>query len=195
MPRLEELYLFASGTDLGTLFDLKTLTHLRVLQVYHTWMYPLEKLAANPAFGQLTHLLLHPKARGAWTSSDEEPYITFEGVRAILRSPHLRNLTDLRLRLTDIGDRGCEEIVRSGILKRLKTLDLRHGCVSDEGARMLADSPDLKNLEGLDLSRNELTEKGIAALEAVGILLLTEHQHGPTSNLSDREYLYEGDYE
>ncbi len=194
MPRLEELYLFAWANG-GGLFGLKTLSHLRVLQAYHGYPYPLEKLAANPAFSRLTHLLLHPKARGAWTNPADEPYIKFEGVRALLRSPHLKNLTHLRLRLTDIGDAGCEEIVKSGILGRLKVLDLRHGCVSDEGAKVLAACPDLKNLELLDLSRNELRPEGIAALQATGIPVQTEHQHGPTTSLEDREYLYEGDYE
>jgi uncharacterized protein (TIGR02996 family) len=194
MPRLEELYLFASGTDMDRLFGLKTLSHLRVLQAYHSLPYPLEKLASNPAFSRLTHLLLHPKARGDWNYGDE-PYITLKGVQALLRSPHLKNLTHLRLRLTDIGDAGCTEIVRSGILKRLKMLDLRHGCVGDEGARVLAACPDLKNLELLDLSRNELSQAGITALQAVGIEVQTEHQHGPTTNIEDRQYLYEGDYE
>lgn len=195
MHRLEELYLFADGIGVGTLFGFRTLNNLQVLQLYHNWTCPLEKLARNPAFGRLTHLLIHPKARGAWTRPVDEPYIKADGVRALLRSPHLRNLTHLRLRLTDIGDSGCDAIVRSGILKRLKVLDLRHGCVSDKGARTLADCPELKNLTLLDLSRNELTAAGIAALNAVGIPVRTEHQHGPTTNLEDREYLYEGDYE
>jgi uncharacterized protein (TIGR02996 family) len=190
MPRLEELYVFASGTGAGKLFGSKTLSHLRVLQVYHNWNYPLEKLAANPALSRLTHLLLHPKAQGAWTAG-VEPYITRAGVRAVLRSPHLKNLTQLRLRLTDLGDEGCRDIVLSGILKRLKMLDLRHGCVSDEGARTLAACADLKNLELLELSRNEMTDQGIATLKATGVVVRTEHQH----RAGDREYLYEGDYE
>jgi uncharacterized protein (TIGR02996 family) len=187
MPRLEELYVFASRVDVGKLFALKTLSHLRVLQLYHNWEYPLEKLAANPAFSHLTHLLIHPKADGAWARA---PYITRGGVRAVLRSPHLKSLTHLRLRLTDLGDEGCRDIVQSGILKRLKVLDLRHGCVGDEGARALAACADLKNLEQLDLSRNELTKQGIAILEATGVAVQTEQQH----SAGDR-YLHEGDYE
>jgi uncharacterized protein (TIGR02996 family) len=195
MPRLEELYLFASGVDVPRLFALRTLRNLRVLQVYHSWRYPLEKLAAKAAFSNLTHLLLHPKARGAWTSEADEPYIRFRGVKAVLHSPHLGKLTHLRLRLTDVGDRGCLEVVKSGVLKRLEVLDLRHGCVSDKGARILAGCPDVKNLKLLDLSRNELTEQGIAALQAAGAPLRAEHQHGPTTCLEDRQYLFEGDYE
>src|SRR5262249_45073887 len=125
----------------------------------------------------------------------EGAYITFKGLRTVLRSPHLNDLTHLRLRLTDFGDPGCEEIVQSGILKRLRVLDLRHGCIGDQGARLLAGCPDLAGLELLDLSRNELARKGIAAVKAVGVPVVTGHQHGPSAGESPREYLYEGDYE
>jgi uncharacterized protein (TIGR02996 family) len=195
MPRLEELYVFASRTPADRIARLKTLDHLRVLQIYHTHLYSLSGLAENTALPRLTHLLLHPKAAGAW--SDELPYLQAAELPALLRSPHLKSLTHLRLRLTDIGDEGCRQIVSSGVLKRLKMLDLRHGCVSDEGARILAGCPDLRTLELLDLSRNELTEAGIAALTATGVSVRTEYQHGPTrdEDLWDREYLREGDYE
>jgi uncharacterized protein (TIGR02996 family) len=189
MPRLEELYLFACGVNLDALFQLPTLTHLRVLQIYHCWDYPLELLAGNSALTNLTHLLLHPKALGSW--SESEAYITDEGVRSLLASPHLGKLTHLRLRLTRIGDAGCEEIVRSGILKRLKMLDLRHGNVTDAGARTLAACPDIKNLELLDLSRNALTRSGLAALRATAVPLLLQFQHAP----NDEAFLAEGDYE
>src|SRR5262249_32263800 len=141
------------------------------------------------------HLLLHPKAAGAW--SDDCPYIQFKGVRAVLRSPHLQSLRHLRLRLTDLGDKGCEEIVSSGVLKRLETLDLRHGCVTDEGARTLAACPDLKNLEHLDLSRNALTKSGMEAFRAVGIPVALDYQHTRSTNMHGEipDYLYEGDYE
>jgi uncharacterized protein (TIGR02996 family) len=195
MPCLEELYVFASDTPADTIAGLKTLEHLRVLQIYHTHHHSLRRLAENPALSRLEHLLLHPKAAGSW--SDDLPYLKAAELPALLRSRHLKSLTHLRLRLTDIGDNGCQEIVSSGILKRLKMLDLRHGCISDQGARLLAGCPDLRNLGLLDLSRNELTEAGIAALTATGVSLRTEFQHGPTQDedLLDREYLREGDYE
>src|SRR5262249_7791873 len=108
MPRLEALYVFADGVDVRALFALPTLTNLRVLQLYHNGTSPRGVLAANPAFRRLTHLLLHPKARGAWTDVDQEPYITRGGLQAVLGSPHLGNLAHLRLRLTDFGDAGCD---------------------------------------------------------------------------------------
>ncbi|MCI0440549.1 MAG: hypothetical protein L0177_15660, partial [Chloroflexi bacterium] len=126
--------------------------------------------------------------------SDITPYIRLEGVRAVLHSPHLKNLTHLRLRLTTISDQGCEEIVRSGILKRLKVLDLRHGAITNEGARILAACPDLANLELLDLMRNRVTATGLKRLRAVVANVradypLTEEQ------LEQQQYLYEGDHE
>jgi hypothetical protein len=175
------------------LFRLATLSHLRVMQIYHCWEYPLEVLAGNPAFANLTHLLFHPKADGAW-GDEPAPYLRFDGIRAILYSPHLKKLTHLRLRLTDIGDAGCEEIVRSGILKRLKTLDLRHGRISDDGARILSACPDLKNLQSLDVGRNQLTDVGIGLLQKVVPSLDASYQHS-ASAIEEGAYLFEGDYE
>jgi uncharacterized protein (TIGR02996 family) len=191
MPRLEELYLLAHDVDTDQLFTLKTLHNLRILQVYHNKRYPLQKLASNPSLGRLTHLLLHPHALDG-----EEPYIRLPGVRALVRSPHLKGLTHLRLRLSDMGDKGCREVVASGILRRLKVLDLRHGRITDEGARTLAESPDLKNLELLDLDNNCLTSAGISALRATGVRLSAKDQWQPSGDeVDDQEYLFAGDIE
>jgi uncharacterized protein (TIGR02996 family) len=193
MPHLEELYLFAQRVDGHRLFALP-MPRLRVLQVYHSDHYPLEKLAKNSTLGGLTHLLFHPHA------IEDEPPVGPKGLKALARSPHLKSLTHLRLRLTVFGDDGVKEIVQSGLLKRLKVLDLRHGRVSDKGANLLADCPETRNLEMLDLSRNELTGKGIAALKATGVPLQAGHQHESTTGVDpddfrELEYLMEGDYE
>ena len=88
------------------------------------------------------------------TAVAEQSFIPLEQVRALVRSTHLKKLTHLQLRLSDMGDDGIREFIASGILKQLKWLDLRHGCVTDEGARLLAECPDAKHLERIDLSRN-----------------------------------------
>jgi uncharacterized protein (TIGR02996 family) len=192
MPRLEELYLFAHDVPTGELFGLRTLKNLRIMQVYHSEEYPLEILARNPTLGSLTHLLCYP---GALHLGEEHPRIRIEGVRALLRSPRLHNLTHLQLRVSDVGDRGCEEIVRSGILKRLKLLDLRHGTITDEGARTLAASPDLNNLEHFELSRNRLTPEGLRVLRRVlGTRLNAQYQQTDVE-VEHNTYLYEGDIE
>jgi uncharacterized protein (TIGR02996 family) len=192
MPRLEELYLLAHRVDMERLFALKSLANLRILQIYHNPHYPLEILAANSTFKNLTHLLLFPHAL---EHSNEGAYITLDGVRALVHSPHLPSLTHLQLRTSDIGDEGCEEIVRSGILRRLKTLDLMYGLISDRGAEVLAGCPDLRSLERLEVSSNRIGEAGIAALErACGAKVVkSSRQFDP--EIEDWEVLWQGDIE
>jgi uncharacterized protein (TIGR02996 family) len=190
MPRIEELHLEAHGIDTDTLFSLGGLGRLRALEVNACDHYPLQRLARNPALGRLTHLLLHPHG----LEPGDDPYIDLAGLRAVVHSQHLRGLTHLRLRLSDAGDRGCEEIVRSGALGRLKVLDLRHGCITDAGARVLAACPALGNLELLDVSRNGLTAAGVAALERTGARVLAEDQQS-AEELEAGDWLREGDME
>jgi uncharacterized protein (TIGR02996 family) len=191
MPKLEELYLLAHDVDAKQLFSLKTLNPLRVLLLYHNNSYPLHLLAKNTSLGNLTHLLCHPHAM-----DDENPYIRLPELRAITRSTELRSLTHLRLRLSDMGDKGVREIVDSGILKRLRVLDLRHGRITDSGAQLFAACPDLKNLELLDLYHNCLTDAGANALKTTGVKVNTENQWNPSNDeYGDNLYLYAGDIE
>jgi len=197
MPNLEELYLLAHQVDANKIFPLP-MPKLRILQLYHSNSYPLDRLAANKSLTHLTTLLCHPHA----IELDDEvtgAYISLAHLRAICRSPHLKSLTHLRLRLTDFGDEGAKEIVESGILKRLKVLDLQGGCITDKGASLLAACPDLKNLDLLNLSRNALTQAGEQAIAATGVKADVSGQHGETSGEFGGgevpEYLFEGDIE
>ena len=187
LSRLEELYLNVS-IELNSLFALPTLTHLRVLQVYHTDEFPLEVLAGNGALGNLTRLSLQPNTGAYW--NDRSPY-TLAGFRALVQSPYLKSLTHLHLHQTNFGDAACEELVSSGVLKRLKVLDLMYGSMTDAGARLLAKCPDVKNLELLQLTRNGLSEFGIRALRKAVANVVADEQHAP----NDLGYLYEGDME
>lgn len=204
MPRLEELALFANDYNLNELFGLRTLSNLRLLQVYHGEQVHRLQMLNRPTFRHLTHLLLHPHHR-AWSAYDEddraagynireEGYLPLSVVRPLLYAKHLKDLTHLRLRLSSMGDEGCEEVVRSGILKRLKTLDLRHGCITDAGARTLADSPDVGNLEWLDLDRNALTGEGIRQIRPLRIPVRVDDQQ-TAAELDQRQYLNEGEFE
>jgi hypothetical protein len=207
MPRLEELYLFANGFDLSELFSLATLSHLRVLQVYHgAQVHRLQILAENPAFQNLTHLLLHPLRLSWWQNRDrdeaagyrqDEGYLPLSVVVALLHSPNLPSLTHLRLRGSSMGNAGCTEIVRSGILKRLKILDLRHGCITDRGARLLTECPDLEGLEWLDLDRNLLGPGGIELVKETGIPCRVADQQTLDAFESAYRppYLFEGGFE
>jgi uncharacterized protein (TIGR02996 family) len=184
LPRLERLFLEGRLEHVDRLFGLKTLANLRSLQLCFAQEYPLEILARNRSLDQLEYILFHPQ-------DGDEPAITLAGVRALLRSPHLKKLVKLRLHLTTIGDEGCAAIVQSGILRRLKVLDLGFGSITDEGARILAACPDLRKLELLDVQRNALTKKGIAALRKVGKEVHADAQHDP----DDPSYLFEGEME
>jgi uncharacterized protein (TIGR02996 family) len=194
MPRLEELYLLCHSVDADQLFALKTIPKLRILQLYHSDSYPLAKLARNPSLTRLTHLLLHPHAL------EEEPYIRLPGVKALVNATNLPSLTHLRLRLSDMGDKGVEEIVASGILRRLKVLDPRHGCITDKGAELFAACPDAKHLELLDLRHNCMTRAGANALKSSGANCDTQRQWKPGEpgefdDSGDNEYLFAGDIE
>jgi uncharacterized protein (TIGR02996 family) len=195
MPNVEELYLLAHRVDADKVFALP-MPRLRVLQLYHSNKYPLDKLAANKSLTNLTTLLCHPHAV---EYDDEQPgaYIRLSHLKAICRSPHLTNLSHLRLRLTDFGDKGAKEIVESGLLKRLKVLDLSLGCMTDEGAEALAASPDLKYLEFLDLSQNALSPDGVKAINATKVKADVSKQHGETGPRDGEmpEYLGMGDIE
>ena len=190
-----ELYLLAHRVDAGKIFSLP-MPDLRVLQLYHSDSYPLDKLAANPSLAKLNSLLCHPHAI---EHEETGAYIRLPHLRAICRSPHLTALAHLQLRLTDFGDAGAKEIVESGVLKRLKVLDLQGGCMTDEGAMRLARCPDLKRLDYLNLSRNALTPAGVQAITATGVRSNLSSQHNEASGEFEDgdvpEYLFEGDIE
>ena len=203
MKRVEVLNLYCKGYESAPLFKLTNLTHLRELRIYHLggydwdrrYEYALDVLAKNPTFANLTHLLFHPHgAEGGDEDDKDKSYIPLKQVQALVRSPHLKKLTHLQLRLSDMGDDGVREIIASGILKQLKWLDLRHGAITDAGANLFAASPDAKNLEHLDLSRNGVSAKGLSALRKAGIKAEAKKPL-KQNELEEREYLREGDFE
>ncbi len=166
MPRIEELYLLASEIDMSELFSLRTLNQLRILLVYHMGAeYPLSRLAKNPSLSNLTHLLLYPHGSPGMYNNDE-PYLTNDGIKAVLRSKHLTSLTHLQLRMSDFGDKGCKELVNSGRLQQLKFLDLRLGFITDEGANALAECEDIGNLDYLNVARNQISPEAVCKLKA-----------------------------
>ncbi|MBY0231655.1 MAG: TIGR02996 domain-containing protein [Gemmataceae bacterium] len=200
MPRLEELALHCKDYDIRRVFASSSLERLRILRICHLgqhkrdrrkheYPYPLNRLAANSAFANLTHLLMHPHYDELHGS-----FLPLDQVRAVVTSPVLTKLTHLQARLSDMGDDGCRMLVETGAFRRLRWLDLRHGCITDEGARVLAACPDIGNLAHLDLSRNAVTAAGLALLRDAGVNAfadspLTEQE------LAERVYLHEGDFE
>jgi uncharacterized protein (TIGR02996 family) len=196
MTHIEELHLNCKEYDWTALFALPNLTNLRVLQMYALgepysrgeYEIQLDALANNPALGNLTHLQLHPHY--AWDRS----FIPLRRVRAVIHSKHLKKLTHLQLRLSDMGDDGIRAIIDSGILKQLRWLDLRHGCITDESARLLAACPDAKRLERIDVSYNGVTATGLAAMRNAKINAVANNPL-TQSQLDSREFLQHGDYE
>lgn len=205
MPRLEELHLFQRGVRLKELFSLESLSHLRMLRVYHVgspyegeerdYAYPIEALANNAAFANLTHLAFHPHHEESWSLGQPPSFLPLEKLEEILHSKHLVNLQHLQWRLSDMGDNGCQAIVDSGILKRLKVLDLRHGCITDEGAKILASCPDLSHLERLDIGRNAMTRRGLEVLKGTGRAIADTGGQQTPEDLEDYQYLREGEFE
>jgi uncharacterized protein (TIGR02996 family) len=203
MPRVEVLDLYCKRYESESLFRLPNLTNLRELRMYHLggfdydrrYEYALDVLAANPALANLTHLLFHPHYPEKRTNDGGSySYIPLAQVRALVRSKHLKKLTHLQLRLSDMGDDGVREIIASGILKRLKWLDLRHGGITNEGARLFAACPDAKKLERLDLSRNGVTSTGLRVLRKAGVNAVANRPL-TGEELINHMYLTEGDQE
>ena len=209
LSRVEELNLYCKEYDIDSVFDLTNLTNLRVLRVYHLgrrgsdrrrdrqpYAYPLGVLAANPTFGNLTHLLLHPHheeySGEAYPQTD--CFLPLSEFQEIIASPHLTKITHLQFRLSDMGDEGVRELIGSGFLERLRWLDLRHGCITDEGAKLFATCPDIRNLEHLDLSRNAVTQVGLNLLKQMGINVRADYPL-TDEELDEQVYLCEGDSE
>jgi hypothetical protein len=187
LPHIEEIHAQSIQMRTSDLFGLANLGNLRVLHVEDAGEYDLAALARNAALGNLTHLAL----LASWVfRSESGPLIELAGLRALVRSKHLKALTHLALHRTDAGDRGVREIVRSGILARLVELDLQHGCITDDGARALAASPDYGHLRKLDIEDNRLGDDGILALEREGLELEAEWQQEPGPQGYDEGYLY-----
>jgi hypothetical protein len=204
MTRIEELYLYTQITDSAELFSSPTFAQLRVLVLFHaSGVHRLQYLANNSSLSNLSTLRIHPHHLERWRDEDEidhydpeEGYLPLRVVLPLLYSLHLPKLRHLCLRLSSLGDEGCEEIVRSGILKRLKVLDLRHGRITDAGVRTLLACPEIRNLEWLDLDRNSLSPEGVQLLKGLGIGVRCDSQIAKGERTGwGPLYLCEGEFE
>ena len=130
-------------------------------------------LAINSTFGQLRNLHLDIFEYVEGMDNPHGPGVTnlidSDELRIFFRSPHLRSLLYLGLRLPGFGDAGVDELISSGMIARLKGLDLCRCEITDDGAQELAACPDVARLEYLHLDNNLLSPVGIEALAAVGV--------------------------
>jgi uncharacterized protein (TIGR02996 family) len=85
---------------------------------------------------------------------------------AIAASPHLAGLTRLYLNGNRIGDRGARALARSPHLRNLNALILGANPFGLEAVRTLADSPHLANLRELGLWHCDIGPEGAEALAA-----------------------------
>jgi hypothetical protein len=88
-----------------------------------------------------------------------------EGLAALARSAHLRELRELDLGQNPVGDGGLRALARSRTLTGLTWLNLFDAQVTDKGVAALVTSPVVKHLRYLDLNgQNDLTDATLRAL-------------------------------
>jgi uncharacterized protein (TIGR02996 family) len=90
--------------------------------------------------------------------------ISNKGIEALIASPHLRNLTELKLGGNALGSAGVRAIAESRHARKLKLLKLERNDMFDDGLRFLSESPNLAGLKILDLERTRTGNDGVLAL-------------------------------
>lgn len=175
LPRLERLRLNGVETRYLDLLFGGSFPRLLELEVstQDGMTLPLQLLTANSTLSTLRLLHLDMVVR-----HDPEAAVGRGRLTAFFRSPHLRSLQYLGLRLPGFGDAGVDELISSGMVARLKGLDLCRCEITDDGAQELAACPDVARLEYLHLDNNLLSPVGIEALAAVGVTVSDRQMYG-----------------
>ncbi len=142
---------------LTNLFDIETLSHLLLEKGDQLKYLHLENVKSDIVLKlikycpNINHLYLHKcdlRNKGKDLASSEQ----------------LKNLTELYLTYTDIGDEGMIALASSENLKNLTGLDLTGNGIRKKGIKALAHSEQLKNLTKLNLSSNFIKAKGVKEL-------------------------------
>lgn len=93
-----------------------------------------------------------------------------EDVKALLRSPLMRQLTYLGLGDSEWQDEVVEAVLEVLPLLRLEVLDFSNGTLTDQGGQLLLDAKDkLKNLKKIDLTYHFLSDEMMERLKATGL--------------------------
>jgi uncharacterized protein (TIGR02996 family) len=92
--------------------------------------------------------------------------LTEAGLRALIASPHLGNLTHLNLVASPIGDGGVAALGRSGLAHTLRRVEFPNTGISDAGVKALAGSPLFAHMHGprLNLMMNRIGNAGLKAI-------------------------------
>ncbi len=136
------------------------------------------ELAVRPFLARLTALSFPP---GVFWGA----FWDLSVARALLGTPYLSQLTELRMPDGGLGRRGAALLAASPVLKNLRALDL-DGCdIRDLGVEALVTAPDLGRLTTLRLAENGIGNAGVAALAAsprltnLKALSLARNRFGP----------------
>jgi uncharacterized protein (TIGR02996 family) len=99
------------------------------------------------------------------------PNVGDEGLTELARSPHLGNLTVLRVEAgyttyynRPVHSAGVRVLAESPTLTRLQELELKYNAIDADGACALAGSPNLFGLKRLILKGNRIGDRGLRAL-------------------------------
>ena len=173
MPRPAELYLAIELPDLSRLLAATFPPPLDVLMLRTHTTLDLGVLARNESLEHLGTLVLHQE-RGS------EPFGAgfHDGFSALVNSPGLDRLADLRIDVPQLDDECVRSLVTSRVFEHLRRLGLYGEGLTDAGAALLAACPAARGLEVVDLSPLALpgypegggiTRQGVDALRAAGI--------------------------
>lgn len=91
------------------------------------------------------------------------------GLRALLASPHLKELRALHLNACNLGDEAVASFVGCTALPNLRYLNLSGNRIGPAGAARLARAGWLSQLERLDVEANPLGDAGVHALVDAGL--------------------------
>lgn len=94
----------------------------------------------------------------------------YKCAKALASSVHLSSLRTLVLNQNSIGERGLKALARSSKLSNLSTLNLADNSIGKDGARALASSTQLCALNAIDLRNNLIGDVGAAALASSAYL-------------------------
>ncbi|MBO0697704.1 MAG: TIGR02996 domain-containing protein [Zavarzinella sp.] len=148
---------------------------IREVRLHQFRFHHAERLAESPYLTQIRTLDLN-----------DGNLIANQGVEALMGSPQLSSLTELKLGGNSLGSAGLRAIAQSPYVRGLERLDLQRNDVWDDGLKYLAASPTLAGLGRLDLERTRTGNDGVLALARSKHLTRLNWLHLGGNTISDR---------
>jgi uncharacterized protein (TIGR02996 family) len=188
LTNLRTLDLAGNGIDregLEALADAAFMPSLRALNLSgnNLDVRAMATLAFMPQFAGLTDLRLGQIDE--FDFEEENNYLGDDGLRQLIASPNLKQLSVLSLFETGITDAGLIALAAWPGLRSLTYLDLSYNTFTDAGMEALANSAHLANLRGLVVWGDSLTEAGVrAVINSPHLTGLVEVSLGEKSTMS-----------